>query len=382
MLGVAQEQHGDRCALFAQWRGVPWPIAHDPINSLGLRGVPVAVGIDEHGIVRAQKAKPDTLEHDFLGRTFAPPEHAPPGAPAIVPNIEGLAGTARERNTAAAWRDLGDALALWAGASRADEAIDAYARALQLKPDDATGLFRLGVAHRARFDSSQRRPGDFQTAADCWGRAVGIDPGQYIWRRRIEQYGPRLTKPYPFYDWITEATDAVRARGEEPVTLAVTPIGSEIATPSREFRTPTEPDLCPDPAARVPVDRARKVSIESAVVPARLAPGTAASVHLTLTPDPRQKVHWEDAAGPLRVWVEAPEGWQLSRRLLVGAPPAAAADAAARHLHVEVKAPADAAGEAVLTGFALYAVCSDADGTCSFLRQDIRVPVRLVEGKR
>ena len=380
MLGVAQEQHGGRCALFAQWRGIPWPIAHDPINSLGLRGVPVAVGVDEYGIVRVLKPKPDTLERDFLDKTFAAPEQTPPGMPGIVFDFEGLARTARGRNTAATWRDLGDALALWAGVERADDAVDAYGRASQLAPDDAVLLFRLGVAHRSRFDSAKRRPGDFQTAADCWGRAGALDPGQYIWRRRVEQYGPRLTKPYPFYDWVTAATDAIRARGEQPVVLAATPVGSEIAGPSRQFRTPAGTEACPDPDAGVPVDRTRKVSVESAVVPARVAPGGAASVHLTLTPDPRQQVHWEDAAGPLRAWVEAPEGWQLSQRLLVAPPPAAVG--AARHLHVEVKAPSDAKGEVVLDGFALYAVCSDEDGTCTFLRQEFRVPVRLGPAQR
>ena len=385
VVGVAQEQHAGRCALFAQWRGIPWPIAHDPINGLGLRGVPVAVGIDEYGIVRVLRPKPETLENDLLDKTFPPPDGTVPLAPVAVPDLGGLARTARKENAVSGWRDLGDALVLWADTSRADEAVDAYTRALQLAPDDGAALFRLGVAHRARFDSGQRRGDDFQTAAECWGQAAALDPGQYIWRRRIEQYGPRLTKPYPFYDWVDEARAAIRARGERPAALVAMPVGSEIAQPSREFGAASEADVCPDPDGRVPSDAERKVTIASAVVPARVAPGGAVSVHVTLTLDPSRKLHWEDAAGPLKLWVQAPERWEMSHRLLIQKPVAPADSKAARHLSFEVKAPATARGKAALTGFALYGVCDDEDGTCSFLRQDVRVSVRIGEphkGKR
>ena len=61
----------------------------------------------------------------------------------------------------------------------------------------------------------------FQRAIDAWGQALAIDPNHYIWRRRIQQYGPRLIKPYPFYDWVEQAAREIRARGETPVELAV-----------------------------------------------------------------------------------------------------------------------------------------------------------------
>ena len=75
--------------------------------------------------------------------------------------------------------------------------------------------FRLGVAQRFQFDSSGgARTEDFQQAAEAWTRALASNPNQYIWRRRIQQYGPGLDKPYPFYDWVTQARDAIEARGE------------------------------------------------------------------------------------------------------------------------------------------------------------------------
>ena len=69
------------------------------------------------------------------------------------------------------------------------DAIDAYSHAVKLNPSDKNALFRLGVADRIRHESARRRPGDFQAAIDAWGRALWLDPNQYIWRRRIEQYG-------------------------------------------------------------------------------------------------------------------------------------------------------------------------------------------------
>jgi tetratricopeptide (TPR) repeat protein len=117
------------------------------------------------------------------------------------------------------------------GRSTGCEAIDAYTHALALDPSDKNSLFRLGVAYRMRHESTWRRNGDFQSAVESWGRALALDPNQYIWRRRIEQYGPRLTKPYAFYDWVEQAKAEILRRGETPARLSVEPYGSELAGP-------------------------------------------------------------------------------------------------------------------------------------------------------
>ncbi len=284
LLGVTQEQHADRCQLFAQWKQFDWPILHDPINLLEAPAVPIVVAIDEHGIVRAIRPRPETFETEFLDKTFA--DDAQPGAPrsAGPPDLDSLRHKAEANPAAGAWRELGDALTIWGGAERRDQAIDTYARALALDPSDKNALFRLGVAHRMRHESARRRPGDFQAAIDAWGRALKLDPNQYIWRRRIEQYGPRLAKPYAFYDWVAQAKAEVSRRGETPVPLAVEPYGSELAGPVRDVlaEASVPPEL--DPKGRIQRDEQRLIEAEVAVVPGRVRPGQAARVHVTFRP--------------------------------------------------------------------------------------------------
>jgi len=74
-----------------------------------------------------------------------------------------------------------------------------------------------------RFDSISPQTQDFEKALKHWQIALDMNPSQYIWRRRIQQYGPRLDKPYSFYDWITQARKDILKRGETPVELNAEP---------------------------------------------------------------------------------------------------------------------------------------------------------------
>src|SRR3974377_2300984 len=124
VLGIAQEQHPDRCRLFAQWKRLDWPIVYDPINILGVTGVPVEVAVDERGIVRSTRLDLKTFEEAFVNKTF-PSEATSPAAqagPLSPPDPAALRRRAEEGRTAREWRDLGDALALWGGIDRIDEA--------------------------------------------------------------------------------------------------------------------------------------------------------------------------------------------------------------------------------------------------------------------
>jgi hypothetical protein len=374
VVGVVQEQHPNRPRLFAQWQGLDWPILHDPINVLGLRGVPVMVAVDEHGIVRGLRPSLETLEADFLDRTFSADAAAASHGPAR-PDVAALRRAAQQGRSVDAWRSLADALVLWEGVDHFDEAMEAYRRAIGLQPDDGDAHFRLGVCHRMRYESPLRRPGDFQTAVDQWSKARAIDPNQYIWRRRIEQYGPRLNKPYPFYDWVDRAAAEITARGERPVPLRVLPTGSERAQPASQFAAAEQKAESPDPEGRILRDAKGLVDVEVAVVPPRVKPGDSARVYVTLRPSADRKAHWNNEAEPLRVWVDPPQGWEAEPRWLEAPQGTKPQTTEARRLELEVRAGAEAHGTATFRAYALYYVCEDVADTCLFLRQDIPIEV-------
>lgn len=377
VIGIAQEQHSDRSRLFAQWHRLDWLIPWDPINAMQVRGVPIEVAIDEQGIVRSVRPKAETFEDEFLNKSFAADSAKSPvkAQETARSDIKALRRRAEESRSSDAWRELGDALVLWGEAGEIDDAIDAYTQAIKIKPDDGDAHFRLGVCYRMRYDSPQRKPADFQAAVDCWTKARQIEPNQYIWRRRIEQYGPRSTKPYPFYDWMETAAKEIKARGELAIELKVLPTGSEIAAPDGNFGTGQTGVDQPDPNGRIARDVQNLIRAEVTVVPPQVKPGEIVRVHVTLRPNEARKAHWNNEAEPLRLWIDAPAGWQVAPQLLIAPQGRKPETSEPRRFEFEVKVPADASGTAKLAAYALYYACEDVDGTCQFLRQDIPVTV-------
>ncbi len=164
-------------------------------------------------------------------------------------------------------------------------------------------------------------------------------PNQYIWRRRIQQYGPRLEKPYAFYDWVQTARDEIKRRGEEPIPLALEPGGAEIAGPHKAFQPASAGMQEPDPRGLIQRDGKGLIRIESAVAPGHVAPGKVVRFHLA--PGPRDAVSTE-----------------------------------VRELEGELRIPAGAKpGKLEVPAYVLYYVCEGESGTCKFLRQDFEFEV-------
>ncbi len=230
-----------------------------------------------------------------------------------------------------------------------------------------------------RHESAGRRPGDFQAAIDAWGRALELDPNQYIWRRRIEQYGPRLAKPYAFYDWVVQAKAEISRRGETPVPLAVEPYGSELAGPVRDVLAEASAPSEPDPKGQIHRDEQRLIEAEVVVVPARVRPGQAARVHVTFRPSAAHKARWNNESTPLRVWIAGAEGWTIAPRLLEAPQGDQPESVEVRRLDFEVKAPPTAAGKTRLAAYALYNTCEEEGGRCLFLRQDLTVELDVAK---
>jgi hypothetical protein len=379
LVGIAQEQHPKRCALFAQWQGFDWPILWDPFNLTGATAVPNVYAIDEHGVVRAVRPDPDTLEEEFLTREFP----APAGAPAPPPAVTRELALSERPPDPAGWRRHAIARLLWGDddiARAADDVVDGLMLDEGVRPAD---VFRGGVALRLRHDSPARQDGDFQDALPLWSDALREEPGQYIWRRRLQQYGPRLDKPYPFYDWVATATAEVRARGEEPVAVRAPLSGAETASGLRAFEE-AEAGEEPDPAGRVPRDEAGWLAFEGAVAFDTSPPGRggrastrAARVHLMFRPRSEAEAHWNNSADPPRLWIEAPQGWRVERRLLECPLPETELSDEERVFDLEVLPPEGADEPAWLEGYLLFHGCAGSEGRCEYRRRDFRVRIEL-----
>jgi hypothetical protein len=378
MVGIVQEQHADRARLFMQWKRMGWPIFVDSLNLLEVPYVPITLLIDEHGIVRAiGPREPASVEAELVDREFEiPVEVANPRAPKA---LDTLRRAARESGDAAGWEELGDALFARAGDDGLDDAIAAYERAIFLEPGRHTAHFRLGVTYRRRYEAPGGRPEDFQSAIDAWSAALGIEPNNYIYRRRIQQYGPRLDKPYPFYDWVTDARREIEARGETPVELRIEPGGGELARPLRSLTSgQNTSEVDPDPQGRILRDEGGFVEVETTVVPAAVAPGSAARVHVVFRPVDSGDAYWNNEAGNLAVWLDPPEGWTVDRRLLTVENPPTPVSREARRVEFELRSPEKApAGSATLAAHALVYVCEGSQGACLYRRRDFTVRIHV-----
>ena len=385
MVGIVLEQHPDRTRLFMQWRRMDFPLMVDPFNLLGLPFVPATFLLDEHGVIQLSQPKLDKLpqiEDAFFNRSFDPPADTP-SVQTRVPDLAQI-HQAAQSGGARDWRDYATELTLWGGAERLDEAIEAAQQALNLRADDTTH-FRLGVIYRKRYDSPYRQDNDFRRAVEHWSKALDIDPNNYIWRRRIQQYGPRLDKPYPFYDWVPIAREEVAARGETPIELSVEPGGAEFAQPAQDFGAVDGQHKEPDAEGRIFPDEEPFIHIETILVPPAIVSGDTARVHVTLRPNLDIKAHWNNEAGDTALWINLPEKWNVERRYLTVPNPTTDVSLEARHFEFEVRVPQDAVpGPASLSAYALYYVCEDVNGVCMYRRQNIplNIQIKAVDGLR
>lgn len=381
VVGIAQELHPDRARLFMQWQRVDWPLLVDALDVLNLETVPITVAVDEYGIVRFTElpmSAAKTIGSTFVNQTYQQPAGWTPVTPPALTALR----VATSRNTAQSWRAYGDALAAGNDDVELSDAIEAYRHAVRLNPEDGPARFRLGSALRKRYDSPARQPGDFHQAEQQWERALDLEPNRYIWRRRVQQYGPRLAEPVAFFDWIRDARAAIVRRGETPLLLAVEPGDSEFAASGPSTTVVKTPKQEPDIRGRIQRDNGEFVSVEAVAVPPYTHPGEPVRVHLTFRLNRSTKAHWNNEVGPLVVWVNAPAGWTPGPRAIAVPNARTPVSQEDRLVEFEIKAPAkQSPGTVNLPGYALYYVCEDVKGVCVYRRRDISVPVQIVTGK-
>lgn len=395
VIGLVQEQHPERAQLYAQWRELDWPILWDPFNTTGALAVPNAYLIDEHGVLQGNRLNEEALAA-FMAAGFDAPAQTPRAARSdrslVQSQSMGMSPDAAYYWHAISqmnWRtgdDAPDPQTL--GGNRRDMqqpmVTNAIYEANNYPSEDirqAIDYFRLGVLFRMRHDSQHRQPGDFQAAIDAWERALEMDPNQYIWRRRIQQYGPMSDKPYPFYDWVATAQQEIRERGETPVAIPQALTQAELGTEGSALVPGGEGEPAnPDPDGRITADDTGIVTATSATTPDTQNPG---SRRVLIEFNTSAAGHWNNEAEPLTVWIDAgalPDGWSVESPLLVhamGDNPAATSDEP-RIIDFGLTHPADATGTFTFRGYALYNVCEAGDlGRCLYRRQGFEVVVEL-----
>ncbi|HVP10678.1 MAG TPA: hypothetical protein VMV94_05750 [Phycisphaerae bacterium] len=373
VLGVAHEQYADRCKLFTRWKGIDWPILHDPLNIVPVESVPLVVAIDEYGVVRDVLADPGKLEKSFLGKTFEEPKTPPKNVSDKLPDPRNTRRTASDSRSAAGWRKHGDALILAGRSPQINEAIDTYRRVLTMDNEDALAYFRLGVAYRIRDDRPERQNGDFQAAITAWRKAVELDAENQVFAARLLQYGPRVDKPGSFYAWIEDAEKAMKQRGDSPVKLSVEPTTMELAQPGKKFVSESEPAAKEDPGDKAKPDGEKLVHVEQAVVRGMGEHGEGvAAVLVTFRPDAQKNICW-DAAGPLQLWISKPKSGKLSREFVEYAAGPQSAVEGARTLGFEITLPKQGKEPPTIAAHAVYAVRAGQGGERQLLRQDIQI---------
>ena len=294
-VGIILEQHPERTRLFMQWQQMDFPLMHDPFNLLELPFVPVTLLLDEHGVVQLASPKQDQLdaiETQVIDPSFPLPLDTP--VQEAIIDLHYLRQMAETEQNAERWQRYADGLVLWGEESDLDAAVNAGEKALELATT-ARLHFHLGVIYRKRYDSALCQADDFQKAVAHWTEALALDPNNYIWRRRIQQYGPRLDKPYSFYDWVRTARQDIRARGETPLPLTIEPGGAEFAYPAEIFDTSHESSVEPDPENRIYQDDKQFIQVETVVVPSTVAAGDSVRLHVTM--EPTGAAHWNNENG-------------------------------------------------------------------------------------
>lgn len=366
LVGIIQEQHPDRCKLFMQWKQMNWPILVDSLNLLGLKVIPVTQFVDEHGMIQKEKNINTFIETSYPAPSQKTTARSKPDFDKIIKSLK--------PKSADEWLELGNALYLRGQTDDLDACVKAFKEAVRFNGPPAAH-FRLGVALRKRYESKFAETGDFQASIDAWFKALERDPNQYIWRRRIQQYGPKLDKPYPFYSWVEQARKAIVKRGEKPSPLRIEPSGAELANSEKAFKQAQSENKNPDPQGKIARDVEKLISLETCITPATSKKGKmqTARVHLAFTPSKMAKAHWNNLVDPLKVWIDAPANVKLDSQSLSTPNAQAEVSEETRRIEFEVNFPKHVQEPLQLSGYALYYICEDVSGRCLYKRQDFKI---------
>ncbi|MEM9412806.1 MAG: hypothetical protein AAGA30_16965 [Planctomycetota bacterium] len=346
VLGIVQEQHAERARLYKQWKQYDFPIVQDVATNLDLTAVPIILFIDEFGVIQNARPSPNQLER------FATTQYDAP---------------IKQHHREVQSNDLLGLSIELLHQQKFDEAIEQLNTIVKSDSDNAKAQFVLGVSYRLRFDSENRQTNDFANASKYWSNALSLYPNQYIWRRRIQQYGPRLAKPYPFYDWVDRAIEEIKKRGEIPIVLKIPLSNSEQLSPNKNSQTNTSPTENPDPDSKIFEDKQNRINIQTAWVPYSYSVGDLISLHLSFVLQDNTK--WNNEAGPCQIWIDNNREEGGDGRLIDLPTSKQTSSNEIRTVDFEYKTLNQ---PEVITGYLLFHCC-DQDGVCYYLRKDFEI---------
>lgn len=340
VIGVLEEQHFERAALYAQWQRFDFPMLWDPLNVMDVAVVPIHLLVDGGGVIRYRNPS----EADFKEFMAANYEVSGRGGAGKLGGVGFLAG---------------DRLVM---EGKLDEALKVYDG---MKDVGGRLHFRRGVVWRMKFDAGGD-PADFGRAVRAWRDAREVDGGQYIWRRRIQQYGPQSDKPYPFYDWVATAEKEVRARGEVPVKLSVNLTASELASPKGEVGVVLL-EKEPDAKGELVLDDG-DFEVLPVVLPATDGKKGVYRVHLVMRP--KGKFSWNNEGGAMEVWLGEGDGHVKGFSMPVNAEVATSSEVRDGEFEWVVKE-----GQKQISGYVVFHVCEKESGVCTVMRKSFEVAV-------
>jgi len=190
-----------------------------------------------------------------------------------------------------------------------------------------------------------------------------VNGAQYIWRRRIQQYGPQSDKPYPFYDWVAEAEKAVRDRGEDPVELKVRLTASELASPRGKLEVSLL-DEEPDAKGEITLD-VDDFEILPVVLPATDGKKGVYRVHLVMRP--KGRFSWNNEGGAMEVWLGEGKGHVKGFSVSGNVNVATSSEVRDGEFEWVVK------GNKSIGGYVVFHVCAKDSGVCTIMRKGFQV---------
>lgn len=259
-----------------QWKKMHWPLFVDSFNLLEVKAVPITILVDASGSI----FKTSPYRKDFQSMLNKASQSTGPHGQLANKDYW---TTKLTKRTSAIYSHLGenpDYAALIQTFEKLRQS-ESQIRSEHLE-------FMTGVAFKLRSETSKRQLTDFSESIAHWETALRLDPNQYIWRRRIQQYGPLLEKPYPFYDWVDTAIQKINDRGENPINGNFVLTESEKARPSKDqklIKSKAGNRAAPDPLNRLQKGNGRYASVKVATIPSHPSPGQSfrAFVHLELS---------------------------------------------------------------------------------------------------